>query len=161
LSASFSNSNPNALSLSKGPAFSIRRPMMAVASAALICNCSTKAIENAILDGKIEWAFDVALPRKSRKLVRVLTRCVFDHLEGVRSRLALPQVLALVFPESRARLRTAEISWAFHVDQNHAVSLVKHGAIKALPGTGNRVNQSPQIPRASIVEFLSQRRIVP
>lgn len=148
-------SNPTA------PRLEIRRPLMAISSVALICNRSTKAVENHILDGKIPYAFDVALSGKSRKLVLVLTRNVFDLIEGVPSKLTLTEVLALIFPENRGKLRTAEISYALHVDQNHAVKLVKHGVLKALPGTGDRVNKSPLVPRTSLVQFLSARRIVP
>jgi len=67
--------------------------------------------------------------------------------------------IADLLPEHRDRLRLTELEDLFCVSRFHMHNLVRAGLLQAVNGTGNTVNQTPMIPRRSVVEFLTARRM--
>ena len=64
-----------------------------------------------------------------------------------------------IFPERRDALRLTEVTMALGIKRRHVHKLLTAHLLMSVPGTGNHVWQAPQLTRASVVKFLSERRM--
>jgi hypothetical protein len=144
----------------------LRRPLMHACAAEECLDVSRLKLAALIEAGELPWAWDFGTGH-ARKEVRLLAACVVERASGpipaigATRNLRLPEVLALILPEKRETLRSAELQRLFHAGRDLIHDLHEAGEIKRvsekLPATGP--NASPRFTRASVVRLLEQRRI--
>lgn len=64
-----------------------------------------------------------------------------------------------LFPTRREALRLGELKLSLSVTSTHLHNLLDAHLLRSVPGTGDRVSKAPMIYRASVVEFLTGRRM--
>jgi hypothetical protein len=153
-------SNPPAAASPAAPALVVKFPTIGVAAVALILGCQEKEVWEHIEDGSLQNAFNLAVrARLCRRFIRVLARSVLDFKAGVKCTLSQVEGLNLIFPAARQRFTATEVAWAWACDSQHVHDLIALGELQKVPGTGDTVNRAPFIPRPSLADFLTKRRI--
>jgi hypothetical protein len=69
------------------------------------------------------------------------------------------EVLSDLLPSGGRDLRFGEVLFALGIKRRLLHVLVEAALLAAVPGTGDRVSRAPLITRASVVEFLTRRRM--
>jgi len=142
------------------PILAVKLPTVSVSGVALILGCRETEVWNRLEDGSLQNAFNIAVrARSGRRFIRVLSRSVLDFKAGTQSGLSYADVLNLIFPAARQRFSATEAAWAFACDGGHIHNLIALGELQHIPGTGDTVNRAPFIPRPSLADFLTRRRI--
>jgi hypothetical protein len=151
----------------------ITQRMMVVSSVRDALGVDEGTVGAMIEDGWLGWAWDIATASVVRREVRVLARCVqdvkpfADLYEGsqpvpdVLPQYSAGQVITTIFGAERPWIWGKEFYRAFNCDSGHMINLVLEGTLKRLPRTDWRRGPggSPAIAWASVVEFVSQRRM--
>jgi hypothetical protein len=74
---------------------------------------------------------------------------------GEATALAIAELLSV----HREKLRLTELTMSLCVTRRHIHNLLEAHLLTAVPGTGDRISRAPLIWRASVVEFLTGRRM--
>jgi hypothetical protein len=69
------------------------------------------------------------------------------------------EVLSDLFPPSGRDLRFSEVLFALGIKRRLLHVLLEASLLAAVPGTGDKVSKAPVITRASLVDFLTARRM--
>lgn len=130
----------------------IRRGLLTPLTVAAIIGRDEHHILKLIDGGELEFAFDIRGYGQARCL-RIATLSVADYCGGCKgSRRGLEEVLRAVLPgQSRAVPRT-QVAREFSCSTDHAAHL--------FPARARRGPTSPMIPRAEVMAFLQNRRVV-
>jgi hypothetical protein len=133
-----------------------RRPLMNLWTAAWLLGVDEDGIVEFIQDGKIQHAFNLARPGRRVRMIRIFSQDVLDFGAGVNYKRDLGAVIASILPAGRDSFRTPEIQYKFHCAQSHLSNLIKAGCFP-----GQRMAKSKnRLSRASVVQFLTKRRIL-
>jgi hypothetical protein len=113
-------------------------------------------------------AFNLAGPRAQRRLAGIWSPSLREYerqqsvgLE-VRTRgpeCATADVVTDILPSGGRDLRFGEVLRALAIKRRLLHDLLQGALLDAVPGTGDKVSQAPLITRASVVEFLTARRM--
>ncbi len=71
----------------------------------------------------------------------------------------LLKIISQIISSNRPSIPLSIFRRRLVISSKHAHALLAQHAVTAVPGTGNTINQAPMIVRATIVEFLKERRI--
>jgi hypothetical protein len=104
-----------------------------------------------------------------RRELRFLTRSI-EHYRltlGMRQMdLTWPQIAAIILPEDKQTLTTAETESVLNCDSNHRLNLIRAGELELPKNQWPRKtawsrgrNCGPKVTRSSIEEFLKRRRL--
>ena len=115
----------------------------------------------------LRWAFDLRSNQANRAEVRVFAPCVEEYqskadsreLKAEREFSTIDQVIDWIFPFKRPALKATELKRQWNTGSTHIHNLIRDGLLQAVPGTGDKVNQTPTVLRASAVEFLKARQM--
>lgn len=86
-------------------------------------------------------------------------RQLADIPETSEADVRLGKIISQIISSNRHNVPLSMLRRRLVVSSKHVHSLIEQHQLQPVAGTGNRVNQAPMIVRASIVEFLKQRRI--
>jgi hypothetical protein len=125
-------------------AFKTSRPFASPCFAAAILDCSKYS--------RIPLAFDIATPGATRLCLRMATASVLAVKTGLKPSSDMAKFFDTTFPKDKPVYRPARLAWMLHCDYDHIYHLL---AAKALADAGGATRY--QIPRESILEFLTQR----
>jgi hypothetical protein len=78
---------------------------------------------------------------------------------GMAQQHSTAEVLIDLFPPSGRDLRFAEVLFALGIKRRLLHVLLEASLLTAVPGTGDKVSKAPTITRASLVDFLTTRRM--
>lgn len=137
------------------------RPMIGVDGAKAILDLGEDECLALIDSGELE-AFNIGIG--DRREVRFVVKTVEHYFRTLGSRpleLTFDEITALVLPHAKPILTGKELQRSFNCCSTHIINLVCAKLLRTQPGTDWRQgpNGSPVITRASVVEFLKQRRI--
>ena len=143
-----------------------RRPMLGMNAAKAVTGFNEDEILAEIFSGKIKWAFNLAAADTERQFVIILTRSLVcfceptltqpETLEGVANAV-LPQQSLVT-----GNLRGTDLQKAFNVTSEHVLNLIRAGRVTESRKSATHQGRggSPTITRASVVQFLKQRRLL-
>lgn len=134
------------------------KPLQTLRGTASLVGKGQHATQALIEDGKILYAFNVAFDLNKRPSLRILPAAIADYLQGRECALTLPEALCQIFPQDSARLSTVQISAALNICDEHALHLLKSGALgpcsNCRPGPGGAAT----VPRGTAEAWLEKRR---
>ncbi|TAL06140.1 MAG: hypothetical protein EPO07_02310 [Verrucomicrobia bacterium] len=154
------------------PQITFKRPLVNLWTAVAALDRSSYEVLALIEEGRLRFAWNIALRGDGQRDVRILTQSLFEF----QNNQAAPSISAdedfqravkLIFPavshtRGVATVRAATIYKKFSVSSCHVLSLAEQGTLRLLAGTVQRPGPdgSPQIEFNSVVEFLARRRMV-
>ena len=121
-----------------------------------------------IEEGRLRWAFDIRTAGAATRELRVLRQSLFEY-----TRLCVPDevldesderefaaVVDMILPTKphEAVLRGTEVARRFSCTPQHVLNLVRERSLRMVDAP-RKAHVSPPIVRASVVEFLKQRRM--
>ena len=104
-------------------------------------------------DGRIAWAFDVALAGARRQELRIWKECLGEHAAAVAA-WPVGRVVAEIIGTQRETLRGAEVEQLFIVSRPHVKRLQEAGEI-----TGWLAGHTRLVTVGSLGAFLERRRV--
>ena len=128
---------------------------------------SEDAILDAIDDGRIRYAFNVASNHSKSRLVRILAPSVIEFLEGkstpnISEDEDWEQTVGQIFPDRVSTLPAKDIARAWAISSTHVLNLCYEKNLRLARGAQCHTgpNGSPHVEVQSAVEFLHKRRIL-
>jgi hypothetical protein len=111
-------------------------------------------------------AFNLAGPGAERRLLGIWSHSLLKYQPRARRDprfcakvRSTDEVLADILPPSRQDLRFDEVLRALGIKRRLLHVLLEAALLVAVAGTGDKVSRAPLITRASVVEFLTARRM--
>ncbi len=101
-------------------------------------------------------AFNLARPGVERRLPGIWSRSLLEYPLQEQS---TAEVLHDLFPAGGRDLRFGEVLFALGIKRRLLHVLLEASLLAAVPGTGDKVSKAPVITRASLVDFLTARRM--
>ena len=136
--------------------------MARVETAMWLLSLREDAVMDLIANGHL-IAFDLRGPEARRALPAIWSRSLRCHAASSSStslaRPKMSEILPDILPPGTRDLRFSEVMVALGIKPFHMHNLMEAGLLQPVPGTGNNINRSPVITRASVVEFLTRRRM--
>jgi hypothetical protein len=141
----------------------VRRPLMSIDAVKGALDLNEDDVMHLIEDRQLPFAFDLRGPSAEKSYVRVWAKSVEEFRAGkkeIREPKAsdVERVLNDILPPKKL-LVTSDLERALNVVSQHVHNLIAARVLKAVPGTGNAINQSPIILRESAMALLRERRI--
>jgi hypothetical protein len=130
------------------------RPLASPMFAAALLDCSYYNVLHHIEDGRLPLAFDIGRPGAARHFVRMATASVLAVRAGLRPSADIRKFFAGAFSPDKPVYRASRLAWMLQCDCDHIYHLV---AARVLADAGGATRY--QIPRESIIKFLTQRRL--
>jgi hypothetical protein len=145
----------------------LRQPLMKPETVEGCLNIERRKLIQMIESGELAWAWNISAGGKRNIEPRILTHCVVErqtgiiHQIGATKNLKLPDVVNLILPRERQTMRGRELQKLFLCQADHVRHLHKAGELEMVPETlpKHGPNASPRFTRASLVRFLTIRRI--
>lgn len=140
-------------------------PFLTVAGVRAVLGSDEDDILKLISARHLRWAFDLRGLGAVRASVRIFAPCVHEYQARQQGHplppcaTSLEQVFDSIFPHKRPTLRATELKARWNASSTHLHNLIAAGLLTAVSGTGNSVNQTPMVTRASAIEFLKQRQL--
>ncbi len=140
-------------------------PFLTVAGVRAVLGADEDDVLKLIETRRLRWAFDLRGAGAKRAALRVFAPCVQEYQAREQGRPAPPcaatvdQVIDCVFSHKRPILRATELKARWNASSTHLHNLIAAGLLAAVPGTGDCVNQTPMVTRASAIAFLKQRQL--
>jgi hypothetical protein len=129
-------------------------PFSSVWQAATLLDCAEKRVYHFIQEGRLPLAFDISRPGCDRACLRVATTSVVALQRHKRPPADLAVFLDAVLPASQFSYKAPQLARLLQCDMDHVYHLI--GAkVLADVGTSTRY----RVPRDSVMQFLSERRI--
>jgi hypothetical protein len=115
-----------------------------------------------IEDGKLAWAFDVALdPKRGRnRELRVLPAAVASYLRGQACSLEWADVLALLLPHDEPEILSRDITRVLNVSGTHTYHLARRKLIVPTSAWRRGRGGCARFTAASFTKFLKARRVL-
>jgi hypothetical protein len=146
---------------------------MRTALALVGCNRDTDVFA-LIEDGRLRWAWDIALG-ESRRVVRILGYCISEFLSGEPAPAGtdaeeFASMMQLLFPKQAAMparagvvvtVRACEVARVFNCHEDHPYRLAQAGLLRLIPGRECHPGPdgSAWIDFNSVAKFLTDRRL--
>ena len=148
--------------------FPVARPLVPVAVAMVLADRGEDYVLAAIETGAIGFAWDIRGRAAAAREIRMWRDSLLAWLANpVMERAAGPvrlqddrAILGSLFLHSRPELRGTELQRMFSCGHSHVINLIKDGLLTATTKAGSGPRGSPRITRASVINFLSSRRVV-
>jgi hypothetical protein len=142
----------------------LKRPLVDVKTAAAAMGTDEDGVLQAIEDGKIPWAFNVALPRTNRRCLRILSKSLSEFLSGKEilptGDRDFPVIFGLIFPLPIPTVKATVVRQRLLCSQFHVANLIRAGCFAVSKSCVRRgPGSSAEIERASVSKFLLSRRI--
>jgi hypothetical protein len=134
--------------------FETARPFASPWFAAAILDCSKYSLSDYIENGGIPLAFNIGIPGATRICLRMATASVMAAKTGLKPSSDMAKFFDAAFPKDKPVYRPPRLAWMLHCDYDHIYHLL---AAKALSDAGGATRY--QIPRDSIIDFLTRRRL--
>ncbi len=133
---------------------------MTIQCAAFILDCEERDVMQRIHNGSLPWAFDLATQYSTASFPRVLSRSVSNLAQGIASpdNESLESVIASILAPHIGTIKGTQLAHQFLCGPEHVIKLLKEGFLVSVGQCGPKV--SPTITKASIVKFLTSRRIL-
>lgn len=131
-------------------AFAPSAALVSVSIARAALGVGAAGVLAAIEDGRIEWAFDVAVRVGGRRELRILAAC----LGGAAVPRDLNGVLVSILGHQRQRFRGSEVQRILLCSSPHVKCLHEAGEL-----SGEIIGHTRHITRASLAGFLRRRRV--
>jgi hypothetical protein len=120
----------------------------------------------AVEDGRLLFAFNIASRNAKARDVRVLSDSVCAFVEGrrlanVSEEQDWQRVLRLIFPSPAPTIQAKEIALALNASSSHIIKLIEERLLRLAKGTPWFCGRggSPRVEYQSAVDFLKARRI--
>jgi hypothetical protein len=130
------------------------RPFAPPVVAAALMDCSNYHVFDCVENGTLPLAFDIARPGAVRQCLRVATASILAARSGLKASADLEKFIEMTFPKERPVYRPGRLAWILHCDHDHIYHLLGSGTLSDAGGATRY-----QIPRESIVSFLTKRRL--
>jgi hypothetical protein len=156
---------------------SARHPLVPLSVAMLFLNRKPRAVLALIESGELRWAFDIRSPSAGAREVRILRDSLFEYtrlrpreLFYESDQLEFAAITKAILPEPKGQgnrcapkpgpgpvLACSQVAQCFSCASGHVRNLVSENQLQT---PGRRPPGAPVlIPRASVIEFLRQRRM--
>lgn len=139
----------------------IQRALVSIETAKAVLNKGEDAVLQLIEAGKLRFAFDLGQTGSHRRTIRIFTLSLYDYVNRQDTQPAkvddcIKYILPMPLP-SVAGVRLAEI---LNISSSHVSGLVEGGELKEIPNRQRSCTSSRSICRASVIQFLKDRRCV-
>jgi hypothetical protein len=141
------------------------RPLMPISAVMWRLDVQEDQVLELIEEGRLAYAFNIALDRSRARALRILTESVSDYLKGrVRPADDTPEeferVARQILPGNPVILGT-DLCRALNCGSTHVMNLTARGAFQTVPGTkwGTGPGGSPRLERGSVLTWLKERRV--
>jgi hypothetical protein len=157
-----------------------RRPLAQLPAVRLLLKCDLRHVNALIDEGRLRWVFNIATRDAHKHEIRVLWQSVVEFLRlwpksntSYRSDTTeFDRVIDLILPPAKMPqtsatrepfLTGAEVSKCFSCNSQHVINLLREQSLRGLAARGLSIREgpkaSPLITRASLIQFLKERRI--
>jgi len=139
----------------------LMRPLLPLQTVECILDRRADELLELIEAGRLAWAFDIAAaPGSGRREIRVWRGSVLDYLRGYALGDAdQDQVLDSILPHHRPEIRGPELERTLSCSGVHIACLARSRALHVVCQAGRGPNGFLRISRASVVDFLADRRL--
>ncbi len=138
------------------------RPMLGVESWRALTGLDEDELVAEVTSGKVRFAFNLARQGADRQYLRVWNRSIICFLNPELTQpQSLPEVLNYILPHRRHTLRASDLMRSFNVSSQHVLNLIEDKCFAEVSGHADAAHPkaSPVLTRASVVNFLTERRI--
>ena len=138
----------------------LSKPLLPVRGVMSLFDKSEDQALRLIEDGKLAWAFDVALdPKRGRnREIRVLPASVADYLRSQPCALEWPDVLRLLLPHDEPMILSKDITRVLNVSSTHTYHLARRKLITPRSTWRRGRGGCGRFAADSFVSFLKSRR---
>jgi hypothetical protein len=154
----------NAVAEPVSPAATMQRskPLIPIRGVVSLIDRSEDQVLRLIEDGKLAWAWDVALdPKRGRnRELRVLPAAVASYLRGQACSLEWAEVLAMLLPHDGLEILSRDITRILNVSGTHTYHLARRKLIAPRSGWRRGRGGCGRFAAESFVEFLHARRVL-
>jgi hypothetical protein len=150
-------------------AVTLQAPLLDAASARLALRCPEARLMEWILDGELEWAFDLRRAGSRRPCLRILTESVArlqqrgrpltPREKAAQRSQPLPTVFDAIFQHHRPILISTELARVWACCPNHIHNLIEDKLL-TLVARKYVPREALQITRQSALHFMQTRRIL-
>lgn len=113
-----------------------------------------------IESGRIEWSWDIASPGAERREVRIFWRCLTHQMRAFGGSGQIENaVYNEVIPSHWGRVRAASIYRRWACSQELVSKLLAAGCLTGITAAQRGQAGSPEVTRASVIQFLEGRRL--
>ena len=136
------------------------KPLLPVRGVMSLVDKNEDQVLRLIEDGKLAWAFDVALdPKRGRnREIRVLPASVADYLRGQPCTLQWDEVLRLLLPHDEPIIMSRDITRVLNISGTHTYHLVRRKLIAPRSTWRRGRGGCGRFAADSFVQFLKSRR---
>ena len=144
------------------PAATMQRskPLLPVRGVMSLVDRNEDQVLSMIEDGKLAWAWDVALDTKrgGNRELRILPAAVAEYLRGRTCSLEWPAVLSLLLPHDEPVILSKEITRILNVRSTHTYHLARRNLITPRSTWRRGRGGCARFAADSFVQFLKSRR---
>ncbi len=138
----------------------LRFPLVSVEVVQLALDRPRSEILDLILEGQLQYAFDLRTRDASRQLIRVFYQSVLEFKTGLRGVADdVRAVVAAVLPLKGAHPTGIFLSNTWSVSPDHISALGSDGSVQNLDKPRRGRGGSPRFERSSVSAFLESRRM--
>ncbi len=137
-----------------------KTPLVGIETCKSVLGRTEDQVLSLIESGKLRFCFNLAAPDAHRAMYRVLSLSLVDFAFGTSTQPGTEtDAFKYILPGSQTEVRCSAVARAFNVSGTHVHGLIRTGCLQ-LARPGRFPKDSPQVSRASAVEFLKSRRCV-
>ena|ERR1035437_6704982 len=138
------------------------KPLLPVRGVVSIIDKSEDQVLALIEEGKLAWAWDVALAirRGHRREIRVLPATIADFLRGHTCSLEWADVLRLLLPHDEPVILSSDIIRVLNISSTHLYALARRKQLAPCSTWRSGPRGGAQFPTKNFVGFLKARRVL-
>lgn len=138
------------------------KPLLPVRGVVSIIDKNEDQVLALIEEGKLAWAWDVALDTKRgrRRALRILPAAVADYLRGQTCSLDLADVLRLLLPHDEPVILSRDITHALNISSTHLYALARRKQMVPCSTWRTGPSGCARFPAKNFIGFLKARRVL-
>ncbi len=139
----------------------IRRALVSVETAKAVLNKGEDAVLELIETGKLRFAFDLGKAGSHRRCLRIFALSLFDYVNRQDTQPAkVEDVIRYIMPLVTPTVAGARLADILNISSSHVTGLCEGGELREVPDRKRTKTSSRTICRASVIQFLKDRRCV-
>ncbi len=138
---------------------SFKSALVSVETCRAMLGQSEDVIVALVEEGKLRFAFNLAVNSRSRRLLRVLSLSLLDQAGGTDTQpAALEAAIRYILPGSSPELHASWLARKLNVSPTHVYRMIDTRCIQDASPRTRKVTGDRSTTRASVVQFLKDRR---
>lgn len=142
------------------PQIAFKAALVSIETCRAMLGQSEDVIVALVEEGKLRFAFNLAVNCRRRRLLRVLSLSLLDHAGGTDTQpAALEAAIRYILPGSSPELHASWLARKLNVSPSTIYNMLDAQCIQDVSPRNRKVTGERLSTRASVVQFLTERRV--